>query len=709
MKIVPGISRKLGGSLTFPPPLAIDNGIDATNAARLISVYAACGFIANVFSHLCPTSWTKADHDHLPCRIRGRYGPTAAGFGGLGGACALEAYDEPVKRTDGAVRKFDCNEPACPAFRTAAVWPDPGPDREPVQQVMDFKQSRIGRDPADPVHPYASARRRSNRRRAGCCIFQVKFRRAAPDRYDAVIIGAGHNGLVCAFYLARAGLRVRLLERRAVVGGAAVTEEFHPGFRNSLASYTVSLLQPKVITDMQLPERGYRVVERPIANFMPQEDGGYLKIGGGLARTQAEFARFSRADAEALPRYQDTLERVADVLRGLALQRPPNLGDGWRAVLAAARQGLPLARLGLETQRDVLDLFAKSARGFLDGWFESEAIKAAVGFDAVVGNYASPDMPGSAYVLLHHVFGEVNGNRGAWGHAIGGMGAITQMMAEAAREAGAEISLESPVQRVLVDGDKAVGVKLESGEEIDARRVIANVGPRLLYERMIAPGDLDPDFRRRIATFRTGSGSFRMNLALSELPRFSCLPEPGEHHRAGIIIAPTLDYMDRAFLDAKRDGWSRQPVVEMLIPSIVDDSLAPPGAHVASLFCQQFAPELPDGRDWDDEEEEAADTIIGTVEAHAPGFRASILGRRVLSPKGLERTLGLVGGDIFHGAMTLDQIWSARPMLGHGGYRGPIAGLWMCGAGTHPGGGVTGAPGHNCAQAILSERRRFAR
>lgn len=538
--------------------------------------------------------------------------------------------------------------------------------------------------------------------------------RAAADRYDAVIIGAGHNGLVCAFYLARAGLKVRLLERRAVVGGAAVTEEFHPGFRNSLASYTVSLLQPKVIADMRLPERGYRVIERPIANFLPQDDGGYLKVGGGLARTQAEFAHFSRADAEALPRYYDALERVADVLRGLALQRPPNLGEGWRAMLSAAKQGLPLARLDLETQRDVLDLFAKSARGFLDGWFESEAIKAAFGFDAVVGNYASPDTPGSAYVLLHHVFGEVNGKRGAWGHAVGGMGAITQMMAEAVREAGAEITLESPVAQVLVDGGTAVGVKLESGEEIAARRVIANVGPRLLYDRMIAPSDLDADFRRRIRTFRCGSGSFRMNLALSELPRFTCLPGPGEHHRAGIIIAPTLDYMDRAFLDAKRDGWSRQPIVEMLIPSTVDDSLAPPGAHVASLFCQQFAPELParsDGtpRDWDDEEDAAADAIIATVEAHAPGFRDSILGRRVLSPKGLERTLGLVGGDIFHGAMTLDQLWSARPMLGHGGYRGPIDGLWMCGAGTHPGGGVTGAPGHNCAHAILANRGRGRR
>jgi phytoene dehydrogenase-like protein len=530
------------------------------------------------------------------------------------------------------------------------------------------------------------------------------------DRYDALIIGAGHNGLVCAFYLARAGLKVRLLERRGVAGGAAVTEEFHPGFRNSVASYTVSLLQPRVIADMRLAEHGYRVIERPISNFLPQEDGGYLKLGGGLERTQTEFRKFSARDAETLPAYYDALETVAEVLRSLALKAPPNVGEGWRTLVDGALQGRGLARLNLEQKRDVLDLFTKSATSFLGQWFGSEAVKAAFGFDAVVGNYASPDTPGSAYVLLHHVFGEVNGKKGAWGHSVGGMGTITQIMAKVCLELGVEISLESPVAQVLVDGDRVAGVRLESGEEIAAPRVIANVGPKMLYERMFAEADLPADFRRRMKGFKAGSGTFRMNVALSELPRFTCLPEPGEHHQSGIILAPTLDYMDRAFLDAKRFGWSKRPIVEMLIPSTVDDSLAPEGRHVASLFCQQFAPELPDGRDWDAEEDAAADTIIDTVEAHAPGFRASILGRQVLSPRGLERKLGLAGGDIMHGNMTLDQLWSARPVLGHGSYRGPVGGLYMCGAGTHPGGGVTGAPGHNCAQVVIGDGgswRRF--
>ena len=519
-------------------------------------------------------------------------------------------------------------------------------------------------------------------------------------KYDAIIIGAGHNGLVCAFYLARAGLKVRVLERRGVVGGAAVTEEFHPGFRNSAASYTVSLLQPKVIRDMRLVDHGYKVIERPISNFLPQEDGRYLKLGGGLERTQAEFRKFSQADADALPAYYDALENVADVLRDLALQTPPNIGDGLRTLIDGARQGRRLARMPIEQQRDVLDLFAKSARTFLDSWFESEAVKAAFGFDAVVGNYASPDTPGSAYVLLHHVFGEVNGKRGAWGHSVGGMGAITSAMAKACEAAGVEISRKAPVARVLVDGGKAAGVRLESGEEIAADTVVANVGPKLLYERMMDPCDLTPEFRRRIRAFKAGSGTFRMNVALSELPRFTCLPEPGEHHQSGIIIAPTLDYMDEAFTDAKRHGWSKRPIVEMLIPSTVDDSLAPPGAHVASLFCQQFDP----AHDWDTHREAAADTIIDTVEGHAPGFRASVLGRMILSPRDLERKFGLVGGDIMHGNMTIDQLWSARPVLGHAAYRGPVTGLYMCGAGTHPGGGVTGAPGHNAAREVLAER-----
>jgi phytoene dehydrogenase-like protein len=525
-------------------------------------------------------------------------------------------------------------------------------------------------------------------------------------RSDAVIIGGGHNGLVCAFYLARAGLKVRVLERRAIVGGAAVTEEFHPGFRNSVASYTVSLLNPKVIADMRLAERGLRIVERPISNFLPQPDGGYLKLGGGLARTQAEFRRFSDHDAEKLPAYYDALEGVAEVLRDLALKTPPNAGGGLRSLLAAATQGRRLAAMPLERQRDVLDLFTKSARAFLDGWFESEAVKAAFGFDAVVGNYASPDTPGSAYVLLHHVFGEVNGKKGAWGHAIGGMGAITQAMAAACAEAGVEIDVEAPVARVLVDGGAAVGVRLESGAEVFGGAIVANVGPRILYERLIDAADLAPDFLRRMAGFKTGSGTFRMNVALSELPDFTCLPGKAlaEHHQSGVIIAPTLDYMDRAFIDARQFGWAKAPIVEMLIPSTVDDRLAPPGAHVASLFCQQFAPVLPDGRSWDDEREAAADLIVDTVNAVAPNFKASILGRMILSPLDLEQTFGLAGGDIFHGALSLDQLWAARPVLGHGDYRGPLKGLYMCGAGTHPGGGVTGAPGHNAAREILADR-----
>ncbi|MCW3837092.1 phytoene desaturase family protein [Sphingomonas canadensis] len=525
------------------------------------------------------------------------------------------------------------------------------------------------------------------------------------QNYDAVIIGGGHNGLVCAFYLARAGMKVRVLERRAIVGGAAVTEEFHPGFRNSTASYTVSLLRPQVIKDMRLHERGWKIIERTISNFFPHE-GGYLKLGGGTARTQAEFARFNRKDAETFPKYEEALERVAEVLRDMALKTPPNVGGGLRSLVAAAAQGRRLASMDIEAQRDVMDLFVKSARSFLEHWYEDPYIQAAFGFDAVVGNYASPDTPGSAYVLLHHVFGEINGKKGMWGHSVGGMGAITQYMAEACRDMGVEISLESPVARVLVDGGKVAGVKLESGEEIAAKVVAANVGPALLYRQLVDRADQGEAFARRMDGYKAGSGTFRMNVALSELPDFSVLPgkEKAEHHTAGIIISPTLDYMDKAFVDAKAKGWSDEPIVEMKLPTSVDDTLAPPGMHIASLFCQQFAPVLPDGRSWDDEREKAADVIIDTVTKHAPNFRKSILGVQIHSPLDLERKFGLIGGDIMHGHMTLDQLWASRPILGHGDYRGPVKGLYMCGSGTHPGGGVTGAPGHNAAHEILRDK-----
>lgn len=529
---------------------------------------------------------------------------------------------------------------------------------------------------------------------------------AGTERRDAVIVGGGHNGLVCAFYLAKAGLKVTVCEARPVVGGAAVTEEFHPGFRNSVASYTVSLLNPQVIADMGLHSHGLRIVERPISNFLPIDDSRYLKLGGGLERTQAEFRKFSNRDADALPAYYEVLDEIGDVLRSLAPETPPNLGDGLPGLLRALRQGARMAGLSLGRKSDLLDLFTESARNFLDGWFENDAVKAAFGFDAVVGNYASPDGQGSAYVLLHHTFGEVNGKKGAWGHAIGGMGAITQAMAKACAALGVEILTDAPVKQVLVDGGKAAGIELVDGRRFAAPIVSSNLNPTLLFQRLVAASDLPEDFRTRVEKYRNGSGTFRMNVALSELPDFTCLPGKAvaEHHQCGIVIAPSLDYMDAAFVDARATGWSKKPIVEMLIPSTLDDSLAPPGQHVASLFCQQFAPELPGGRSWDDHREEVADLIIETVNDWAPNFKASVLGRMILSPLDLERKFGLIGGDIMHGHMSLDQLWAARPFLGHASHRAPIKGLYMCGAGTHPGGGVSGNPGRNAAREILRDR-----
>ncbi|MFN3370349.1 MAG: phytoene desaturase family protein [Sphingomonadaceae bacterium] len=528
-------------------------------------------------------------------------------------------------------------------------------------------------------------------------------------RVDAIIIGAGHNGLVAAFDLARAGLKPLLLERRDIVGGCAVTEEFWPGFRNSTASYTVSLLRPDIIADMRLHSRGYRVVERPVSNFLPLEDGRALTLGGSLQRTQAEFARFSARDAERLPDYERRLGVVADVLRDLAGRIPPAGHEGALGLFGAALKLGAALRLDLEARQDLLDLLTRPAREVLEGWFESAPVQAAFGFDSCVGHFAGPSTPGSAYVLLHHVFGEVNGRRGAWGHAVGGMGAITRAMAEAATEAGATIRLEAPVAEVLTHAGRVEGVRLEDGETIECPLVLANVGPALLFRKLLPRHALPPPFAARMARYRTGSGSIRMNVALAGLPRFTARPEPGEHLQSGIVIAPSLDYMDRAHRDALDHGWSREPIVEMLIPSTVDDSLAPDGAHVASLFCQQFAPRLAHG-DWTAADEEAAaDTVFATIERHAPGFRQLVLGRQILSPTGLERRFGLVDGDIFHGRMSLDQLWAARPILGMGNHRTPIAGLYLCGAGSHPGGGVSGAPGRNAARAVLADRGLAAR
>jgi phytoene dehydrogenase-like protein len=549
---------------------------------------------------------------------------------------------------------------------------------------------------------------------SGCVLVgrhEFQWRRPIAREYDVVIIGAGHNGLTCAAYLGMAGLAVKVLERRAIVGGACVTEEFCPGFRNSVAAYTVSLLHRKIIDELRLAEHGLTIVERRAQNFLPAPDGSYLIAAEG--RTEREIAKFSRADAERYGAFNRELDASAAVLRALLLQAPPNVSRDSTArgiveLLKLARFGNRLRRLSTQNLQALFDLFTKSAADYLDQWFAGDLVKALHGFDAIVGNYASPYTPGTAYVLLHHAFGEVNGKRRLWGHAVGGMGAITQAMARAAHSHGVEIETGAAVREVLIEKARAQGVVLADGRIVRARAVAANVTPKLLYTGMVPQDALDPAFLRRMRHWRCGSGTFRMNVALSELPSFSALPgrEPADHHTAGIILAPSLAYMDRAYSDARAHGWSREPIIEMLIPSTLDDTLAPRGAHVASLFCQHVVPELPDGRSWNDHRDTVADLMIDTVERYAPGFKASVVGRQALTPLDLEREFGLTGGDIFHGALSLDQLFWARPALGYADYRSPIAGLYHCGSGAHPGGGVTGAPGHNAARAIIADRRR---
>ena len=530
---------------------------------------------------------------------------------------------------------------------------------------------------------------------------------ATTPTYDVALIGGGHNALTCAAYLARAGLRVVALEANDVIGGAAVTETFAPGFRNSVASYTVSLLNPKVIRDLELGRHGLRVIERPVANFWPIDASRGLVMPYGLANRQHAIAEFSARDADRLPAYDAALEKAADILRDLVLRTPPNVGGGIAELLKGAGLARRLRGLDIEGWRLVTDLFTKSAADFLDQWFESDIVKAAFAFDGIVGAYASPHTPGTAYVLLHHCFGEVNGKPGVWGHAVGGMGAISEAIAASARSAGAEIRTNARVARLRMTSGWASGVVLENGEEIRARAVASGIGPKLLFRAIVPETAVKPELRERFLRTRTGSGTFRMNVALSELPDFTCRPGTNQqdHHGAGIVIGPTIDYLDRAYLDARRDGWSREPVVEMLIPSTLDDSLAPPGQHVASLFVQHVAPQLPMPRTWANasEKERFADVVIDTVTKHAPNFKASVIARQVLSPLDLETRFGLVDGDIFHGQLSLDQLFATRPVLGHADYRLPVPGLYLCGSGAHPGGGVTGAPGHNAAREIIRD------
>ncbi|MEJ2120870.1 MAG: NAD(P)/FAD-dependent oxidoreductase [Alphaproteobacteria bacterium] len=530
--------------------------------------------------------------------------------------------------------------------------------------------------------------------------------------YDVVIIGAGHNGLVCAGYLARHGLKVMVVERRGVVGGAAITEEFHPGFRNSVASYVVSLLDRRIIADLKLEKFGLEILDRPAGTFLPQPDGRYLHLSRDRAVAKAEVAKFHGPDGDAYEAFDAEITALAEAVRPLLREPPigmPNgISDAFR-VLGLTKQ---LRKMGGDQQAKLAEIMTMSVGDYLDRWFEGDAVKGAFGFEGIIGNLASPYHPGTAYVLLHHAFGETDGRTSAWGHAKGGMGAITEAMARSAETRGAIIVTESPVREVIIEGKngetRAAGVVLEDGRTIHARRVAANVNPKLLFLDLMDPAVLPDDFRKRMENWRCRSGTFRMNLALSRLPRFACLRDGGgpELLNGTIDIAPSLGYLDRAYDAAKSGGWSPEPIVSMCIPSLIDDTLAPSGAHVMSLFCQHFHPTLADGRSWDKAKYEVADAVLRSLEAYMPNLRQLVVGRQILTPLDLERDFGLVGGDIFHGAMHLDQLYAMRPALGHADHRMPVKGLYLCGAGAHPGGGVSGIPGRNAARAILKDTGR---
>ncbi|MFN0218576.1 MAG: phytoene desaturase family protein [Hyphomicrobium sp.] len=522
--------------------------------------------------------------------------------------------------------------------------------------------------------------------------------------FDAIIIGGGHNGLTTAGYLARKGLKVKVLEARHIVGGAAVTEEFYPGFRNSICSYTISLLHPKVISDLELHKYGLTINLRDTASISPLPDGRCLVQHKEADRFAAELAQFSNRDSVTYPEFDARISEVARALRDLTMTTPPNIGGGLPDLMRAISAGNSMRKLSLTGQKELAKLMTMSVGDYLNSWFDGDAIKGSYGYVGVVGNMQSVYSAGTAYVLLHHAFGVVNGVEGAWGHAIGGMGAITQAMAKSAAAYGADIEVSAPVKEVLVKNGRAVGVVTADGRRFEARVIAANVNPKLLFGKLVDSAHVPADFKREMDGWRCRSGSFRMNVALAEFPKFTCMRgrNLNEADFGSIVISPSLDYAEHAFQDALKFGWSRKPIIEMWIPSVIDSTLAPPGQHVASLFCQHFDPYMA-GKDWDDVREEAADLVVDTLTEYAPNFKNSVIGRQILSPKDLERIFGLVGGDIFHGALHLDQIYSLRPAAGYADYRMPIPGLYLCGSGAHPGGGVSGIPGHNAAREILKD------
>ncbi len=527
-----------------------------------------------------------------------------------------------------------------------------------------------------------------------------------PTSYDAILIGGGHNALVTAAYLARAGRKVLVLERRELVGGCAVTEELWPGFRMSTASYVNSLFRPEIIRDLELKRHGFQMLPRSPSSFTPFPDGRSLLMGPDKELTHREIAKFSKRDAEALPRYEAMLERVADFLEPTLVRTPPNpwsLKPG--NLLELARLGMGFRKLGTDGQK-AIEILTGAANPILDRWFESEEVKATIATDAIIGAFATPSMPGTAYVLFHHVMGECDGVRGVWGYVKGGMGALSNAIAAAAKEKGAEIRVNATVSRILTSGGTATGVVLADGTELRAKKVISGVDANVTFLKLLDPRELPTEFADAVRAIDYQSGSAKINLALSEVPDFSCLRgnTPGPQHRGTIHLCPTREYIEKAFDPAKYGYISKSPIIEATIPSSLDDTVAPPGMHVMSMFTQYFPNALArDAGSLEENKKNYAERCIDIMTEYAPNFRQAVLNYQVLAPQDLERVFGLTGGNIMQGTMSLSSLSFMRPVPGYADYRTPIRGLYLCGAATHPGGGVMGACGYNAAREILKD------
>jgi phytoene dehydrogenase-like protein len=523
-------------------------------------------------------------------------------------------------------------------------------------------------------------------------------------KYDAIVIGGGHNGLTCAAYLARAGRKVLVLERRHVLGGAAVTEEVFPGFRFSVCSYVVSLLRPEIIRELDLPSHGMELLPLD-GTFTPMPNGDYLWRVNDHYKTRREIARHSRLDAEAYDEYGKAMVemgRFAKPILGMLPPDPTSLDP--RGLLELVGIGRRFRGMRYHDRLNQVQLLTMSAIDFLDQWFETDVLKATMSASGIIGTFLGVRSPGTAYVLLHHYMGEIDGAFRSWGLSRGGTGAVSNAIAAAARELGAEIRTDSPVATILTRDGRATGVALQNGDEIHARTVISSVDPHLTFLKMLDPRRLPDDFVAGVRRYRFRGSSGKVNLALDALPDFTCLPGPGAHLRGAVSISPSVDYMEQAYDDAKYGRFSRRPYIDIVIPSLTDPSVAPPGKHVMSCFVQYAPYELADGT-WDQQRDAFGDAVIDAIAEYAPNIRDIILHRQVLTPLDLEREFGLTEGNIFQGELTLEQLFFLRPVAGWARYRTPVDRLYLCGSATHPGGGIMGAPGRNAAQRVLAETR----